>query len=250
VRSYGGRSLGTIIGALFFIAIFIGALAVLFSTIGWYSSYYEELHERSVRDWERSRESFEILHGEVDGAGELKLLVQNTGPLTVRLTQLWVVASGGHRCIPIDVALEPGERTLLVEDVGAADVREVKLVSSRGNVAHAAIPYERLVRVYAICPAYTVRGAEAFTLIVVIQQPASRIEVAGVKLKFIDHDSGDDISHLFTLVDNSSLRKLPLTIGANEALTLGLKYRYVGPSEHWVLGEGRGPYRQLSQYYC
>ncbi|RLF14668.1 MAG: hypothetical protein DRJ97_05810 [Thermoprotei archaeon] len=240
MKRCGRRSLGTVVGTLFFLAIFTAALTMIFFVLHSYSQYYQELHERSLRDWKRLRESFKLTEVRIDGNGRLRLLVENDGPLYVHLVQLWVnnLTDNDHRWFPLDVVLSPGEEI----DLGAGlyldpeKNYEVKVVSSRGNIAYArvqraeeGIEERGHLHLAVFSPDYTppdevIGDEDTFHLYVMYLSTLNReVNLTELTLKFYDHETGANITSAFTLEASTPL---PTTLSPGESCLVSLLYSY------------------------
>ncbi|RLF15052.1 MAG: hypothetical protein DRJ97_05040 [Thermoprotei archaeon] len=240
MRCYGRRSLGTVIGTLFFLAVFMGALTVIFFTLHSYNQYYQELYKRNLRDWERLREDFEIAEAKIDGSGGLRLIVKNESPLYVHLVQLWInnLTDNDHRWLPLDVVLSPGEQVDLGKETCLDPNKEyeVKVVSSRGNIAYArvqraeeGIEEEGHLHLAVFSPDYTppdevVGDGDTFHLYVMYLSTLNlEVNLTELSLKFYDHATGTNITSAFTLEASTPL---PVTLNSGESCLVSLLYSY------------------------
>jgi len=229
-----------VVGTLFFLAVFMAALAVIFFTLYSYNQYYQELHKRNLRDWERLKERFEVIEAEVNSSGELRLLVKNEGSLYVHLVQLWInnLTDNDHRWLPIDVVLSPGEEVNLGGGVRLDPSKEyeVKVVSSRGNIAYARVQHavegvveEGHLHLIVFSPDYTppdgvVGDEDSFHLYVMYLSTLSReVNLTELTLRFYDHETGANITSAFTLEASTPL---PTTLSPGESCLISFLYSY------------------------
>jgi len=234
------RGVGTVVASLFFLAIFMAASASLYFLLTQYGLYHSTAHEMAVRDWERLQERFAITSCRAS-YGRLNLTVENVGPISLRLVQLWVVnlTDNDHRWYPLDLFLEPGERAFNVGSnlyLEPDKDYEVFLVSSRGNKARAEIRPAELVHELLSYIHFAVLSPDKapsdknvieagwFHLYVVQRSSLEHaVKVIDVSLRFYDHETGRDITDAFTLEHSTPL---PITLSPGESCPISHRYTF------------------------
>jgi hypothetical protein len=234
------RGVGTVVASLFFLAIFMAAFASLYFLLTQYGLYHSTAREMAVRDWERLQERFTIASWRLSN-GRLNLTVENVGPISLRLVQLWVdnLTDNDHRWYPLDLFLEPGER---VFNVGLNlylqpdKDYEVFLVSSRGNKAVAVVKPAELGRQLLSYVHFAIFSPDeppsdknvieaGWFHLYVIQRSSLEypVNVTDVSLRFYDHETGIEITNAFTLEYRTPL---PLILGLGESCPISHCYTY------------------------
>jgi hypothetical protein len=169
------------------------------------------------------------------------LTVENVGPISLRLVQLWVdnLTDNDHRWYPLDLFLEPGER---VFNVGLNlylqpdKDYEVFLVSSRGNKAVAVVKPAELGRQLLSYVHFAIFSPDeppsdknvieaGWFHLYVIQRSSLEypVNVTDVSLRFYDHETGIEITNAFTLEYRTPL---PLILGLGESCPISHCYTY------------------------
>jgi len=136
------RGLSSVVGAVFLIAIVIGALSYITYSLETMGNFSESLIAEESRLKDKQRESFEVTSINVTGANKLDATIKNTGQIPLEIATLWIDEQGVNdvvQKIPIDKAIAPGNSfNFLTEgiDVDALATKgySLKLVSSRGEV--------------------------------------------------------------------------------------------------------------------
>ncbi|MCX8204450.1 MAG: hypothetical protein N3H31_02215 [Candidatus Nezhaarchaeota archaeon] len=233
------KGLGTIVGTVFFVAIFMGAFATLLFMLNQFNLYYSTAHKMAVEDWERIQERFVISSHRVSG-GRLNLTVENQGPIGVRLVQLWVnnVTDNVHAWFPIEIFLNPAEKAYNVGRelyLTPGKVYEVSLVSSRGNKAIAVVDltrveYELPRMIHFVIftpdcpPPGDIAGKDAFHIYVIQRSHLEfAITITKVELKFYDNKTRRDITGAFTLEGSTPL---PILLDVGESSPICQRYRF------------------------
>ena len=136
------RGLSSVVGAVFLIAIVLGALSYLTYSLEIMGNFSESLIAEESRLKEKQREAFEVTFVNVTAANKLDATIKNTGQIPVKINTLWIDEQGVNdvvQKITIEKAIAPGNSfNFLTEgiDVDAVSTKgySMKLVSSRGEV--------------------------------------------------------------------------------------------------------------------
>jgi len=136
------RGLSSVVGAVFLIAIVIGALSYITYSLETMGNFSESLIAEESRLKDKQREAFEITSMNITAGNKLDATIKNTGQIPLEIVTLWIDEQGVNdvvQKIPIKKTVAPGNSfNFLTEgiDVDALATKgySLKLVSSRGEV--------------------------------------------------------------------------------------------------------------------
>jgi len=135
------RGLSSIVGAVFLIAIVIGALSYLTYSLEIMGNFSESLIAEESRLKDKQREAFEVTSIDITAANKLDGVIKNTGQIPIKLSTLWIDEQGVNDVVQkfkIDTAIAPGNSFNLIDSVDYTmdplKGYNMKLVSTRGEV--------------------------------------------------------------------------------------------------------------------
>ena len=135
------RALSSVVGAVFLIAIMVGALSYVTYSLEIMGNFSESLITEEARLKDKQGEAFEIISIDITLANKLDGVIKNTGQIPVKFTTLWVDEQGVNDAVKkytIDKAIAPGNTVNLINladvDVDPTKGYNMKIVTSRGEV--------------------------------------------------------------------------------------------------------------------
>ena len=135
------RGLSSIIGAVFLIAILIGALSYISYSLEIMGNFSESLITEESRMKDKQNEAFEITSIDITAANKLDGIIKNTGEIPVKLTTLWIDEQGVNDVVQkftLDAAIAPGNTVNILDladyTIDPTKGYNMKVVSSRGVV--------------------------------------------------------------------------------------------------------------------
>jgi len=84
------RALSSVIGAVFLIAILVGALSYISYSFELMGNFSEVLITEDSRLKEKQNEAFEITSVDFTAANKLDVVIKNTGQIPVKITTLYI----------------------------------------------------------------------------------------------------------------------------------------------------------------
>ncbi len=134
------RGLASVIGAVFLIAIVIGALSYITYSLEIMGNFSESLITEESRLKDKQRESFDITSIDIT-ANKLGGVIKNTGQIPIKLTTLWIDEQGVNDVVQkftLDSAIAPGGTVDLINlvdfTINPTKGYNMKIVTSRGDV--------------------------------------------------------------------------------------------------------------------
>jgi len=134
------RGLSSAVGAIFLIAIVVGALSYIGSSFETMGNFTEQLIIEETRQQNKQNEAYEILSIDING-GKLDGVIKNTGEIPVEVKTLYVDVQGVNDVVQkftLDTIISPGKTANLIDMVDyTMDLTKgynMKIVSSRGAV--------------------------------------------------------------------------------------------------------------------
>ena len=130
------------IGAIFFVIIFMAGFSMMLWQVNQYESYAQVVNDRAEFDWEKQNELLEIVEVNVVD-GHLNMSVTSKGAVTVHIIALWITnttAENWHKRFSLDRFVNPGDTvTNIGQTLGSIAMPQdfcydLKLITERGNI--------------------------------------------------------------------------------------------------------------------
>ena len=135
------RGLSSAVGAVFLVAIVIGSLAYISSSLEIMGNFSEQLIAEESRLKDKHNEAFDISSIDITASNKLDGVVKNTGQVPIQFTTLWIDEQGVNDVVQkftLDTVVASGRTFNLIDDVDFTmdDTKgyNMKLVTSRGEV--------------------------------------------------------------------------------------------------------------------
>ncbi len=135
------RGLASVVGAVFLIAIVIGALSYITYSIGMMGDFSEALITEESRLKDKQSEAFEITSIDFTAANKLDVVIKNTGQIPLKITTLYIDEIGVNDVVnktTINETIFPGSSFDFISesidiDIDPAKGYNLKLITSRGE---------------------------------------------------------------------------------------------------------------------
>ncbi len=135
------RGLASVIGAVFLIAIVIGALSYITYSLEIMGNFSESLIAEESRFKDKQREAFDITSIDITGANKLDAVIKNTGQIPLKITTLWLDKQNENDVVQkifIDKTIAPGKSFNLIDenidiDIDPTAAYSMKFITSRGE---------------------------------------------------------------------------------------------------------------------
>jgi len=135
------RGLASVVGAVFLIAIVIGALSYITYSIGIMGNFSEALITEESRLKDKQSEAFQITSIDFTAANKLDVVIKNTGQIPLKITTLYIDEMGVNDVVnktTINKTISPGSSfDFLSEsidiDIDPTKGYNLKLITSRGE---------------------------------------------------------------------------------------------------------------------
>jgi hypothetical protein len=135
------RGLASVVGAVFLIAIVIGALSYISYSIGMMGDFSEALITEESRIKDKQSEAFEITSIDFTAANKLDVVIKNTGQIPLKITTLYIDEIGVNDVVnktTINETISPGSSFDFISESIDVDIDptkgyNLKLITSRGE---------------------------------------------------------------------------------------------------------------------
>jgi len=134
------RGLSAVIGAVFLVAVLIGALSYVTYTMNVLGNFSESLITEEKRQKDKQGEQFEI--SSLSSVGnKLDGVVKNTGDIPLEIKRVWIEETGNPNSVKkfdVNEKISPGNKINLINsvdfDIDSTKGYSLKMVSSRGQI--------------------------------------------------------------------------------------------------------------------